>query len=1007
MTLMKNIFFLSAISCLVLLLTAFPAQGQKNKKPAISLATISATVVDDERKPISNASIFVKEGASLIKTDAEGNFTAKATMDDQILIEAPGFQSILLPISEASKSTEIELTRLPFFMRESDGIHVPFGEFKKYRIPVAVTALNSEELMEFDTRQNVYDVLNGRVPGLFGSLNIRGGGDALVVVDGIPRPANTLNLMEVDQITVLRDLTSQMLYGAKAGQGVVLVTTKRGRSYKRTMNITAETGFQSAISYPEFLSSANYMELYNEARINDGEAPVYSQAQIANTRASTNPVLYPDQQYYTSDFLADNPRFQSVLVEGAGGNNVAQYYVNIGWNRVNGFLKYRDNEAQHSDRLNLRGNVDYQLNNWINLSLDGIAQLSFDKGPRYSGSDFWNLAATRLPNLSPLLIPINLLKDPGLINNATSVNGDFVLGGSTEFPNNPYGELQLNGFSNAIQRVAQINSGLSMDLKKITSGLTAKAGISFDLTNLYSTVQPDQYAVYQPVLVPGATGLDSLMFTKVGADLNRNDQDITSVDFSRRIGLFATLDYNRNFADRHDVSATLLGYRYQLSLNNVLQPQKDLHFGFRTNYMLDQKYIVELTTVLAGSPAFSKENRFALSPAIGLAWVLSREDFLVNNQTINFFKLRANFGVSKTDLNVPVSYLFQDLYNESGSYVYNNGTANNAIQLFAPGNPNLDWIKNREISIGFESMLFSNKIWLEAQYFNNKQSDLIVRRSNFYPDYYGGLIPYENYEAYGRNGIDLGLSLGDKSGGFEYQLGVNIAYSEPKALKVNEPTYADAYRQREGQPTDARFGWVAEGLFKDQADIEGHATQTFGAIQPGDIKYKDLNNDGIVDENDQQVIGNSGDRVNLGIHLNLKIKNLELFVLGTGQMGAERLLNSSYFWVFGDRKYSQRVLDRWTPSNVNGASYPRLSATENANNFRTSTFWQIKDDWFKIANMQLTFSPNVKSQTFKDLRVYLRGSNLFFFSKQKEVQQLNVTSSPQAKSIALGVNASF
>jgi hypothetical protein len=270
------------------------------------------------------------------------------------------------------------------------------------------------------------------------------------------------------------------------------------------------------------------------------------------------------------------------------------------------------------------------------------------------------------------------------------------------------------------------------------------------------------------------------------------------------------------------------------------------------------------------------------------------------------------------------------------------------------------------------------------------------------------VLPYENYESYQDSGIDLGLNWSNRSGDLEYIVGVNFTYVTPKAIQVEEPQFPDAYRLREGKSTDSMFGYVAEGLFRDSADITSHALQTFGEVRPGDIKYKDLNNDGFIDEADQEQIGNSRSRMQYDVNLTIKWKGFSLFALGTGQSGSNMYLNNPYYWVYGNTaKYSEVVTGRWTPTNASNATYPRLTTGDGSNNFRNSTYWIVDNNWFTIHTAQLSYNIPSKSEAIKGMKVYLRGSNLATFSKVKDERELNIGIAPQMRSFAIGLVASF
>ena len=992
---MKSIIKIFSIFLIAALVLPLSAYAQKSE--------ISASVVDENGNPVKDAKVFSDDGAKMARTDATGAFTLAVDPSGSLVVEAEGYESQSISIADVMNG-KVTLTKMPFHLGEGDVVNMPFDKVKKRLIPGAVTSLDAADLVLYDTKQSVYGALNGRVPGQFGNLNVRGLGSALIVVDGIPRPADVINLQEVEQITVLRDLGSRMLYGAQADQGVILVTTKRGTPYRRTLNVTAETGIQSPISYPEFLGSADYMELYNEALANDGEEARFSSKDINDARSGSNPLLAPNQDYFNSTFLNDNASFHKIIAEAGGGNEAAQYYLNLGWNQSNSLLKLGEGADAGTNRINLRGNVDYKLNDWLRASLDGVALFDISTGPRYSGDDFWGLAASLRPNEFPALIPASAVKDSAILNSASFFEGDQLIGGTSEFTNNIYGELSSNGYRNTTRRIIQINSGLDFDLKGITEGLKAKAYLSFDLDNLFITQQNNSYAVYEPVVADDG----SISFNKIGVDEKRDDQAIGNVDFARRIGFYGTLNYNRTFNEDHTIWATGLAYRDELFLENEIQSMKHLHFGLNANYAYQNRYIIGVNGILAGSPLFAGSNQYAFSPGISAAWVISEEDFMSANSLFDYLKLRAGWALNQTDGNTPGYFLYETSYVDGGWYNYFNGVNRNRAQNITLGNPDLGWQKRQEINIGLEAMLFDNHVWLEAGYFHSKSYDEIIQRENFYPGVISGFIPYENYNSYLDQGVELGLSFINKpSGDFSYRIGLNGVYSMPEVIQIDEPNYTDAYRQKVGQPVDALFGWVADGLYQNETEIENHAVQTFGDVQPGDIKYKDLNGDGIIDDNDQQIIGDGSARLQYGLNVHLKYKNLELFALGTGQTGQESYFNNAYYWVFGDRKYSTQVLNRWTPATANTATYPRLSSRNNPNNFRNSTFWLQKNNWFTLHTAQLTYNLPSSLEWMKEVRIYLRAANIFTISDIKEQRELNIGTVPQMRSYALGLNVAF
>jgi TonB-linked SusC/RagA family outer membrane protein len=960
----------------------------------------TVTVQDESGNPISGALIYVGEGARVVRTNENGQFFVPRDSIFSIYIEAEGFESKLIDDAGSVGLESVVLSKTPFQMGEKDKVYMPFGTFNKRQIPGAVTVLAPREILTYD-QTDIVGAITGRVPGLFSLSSIRGMGDPLIVVDGIPRPAPDLNLQQVEQITIVKDLSTAMMYGSQAANGVILVTTRRGEPLKKSIHFTAENGFNKPISYPQYLNAADYMKLYNEALDNDGLAAKFSDDQIANTRSGINPVRFPDESYYNSTYLQDWTTYQNIVGEASGGNQVAQYYLNLGWNRRNGLLKIGEGEDEKNDRLNMRGNINYNLTKAISLRFDGSVIFNIARGPRYTEGDFWNLSSTLHPEYYPVLISASLMTDSALIGAAKLIDGQYILGGTSEYLTNIYGELTKNGPSRTNQRLIELNTGLDFDLGSLTRGLKASVYFSFDMNNMFKTDLLNSYAVYDPTY----TG-DSVSFSKYGVDAKVDEQTVTDVFYYRRAGIYGTIDYSRSFGD-HEIKATGLAYRDQYSVEEVLQPTKHLHFGVRANYIYQKRFIAELTGVLAGSSKFFETDPYSFSPGIGLGWILTEESFLKNNNIINYLKIRTNWAINNNDETIVDFYLGRDYYSEGSIYIYNHRNGDNMARILSSGNPDLKWEKDMSINIGFESMLLDYKLGVEASYFYNKSYDLLTQRSNLIPVYYSSL-PYENYGSEQTQGVEVGLNYRTNIGDVGIKLGGNLVYSIPKVISGDELDYPDDYRNVIGKPTDAMFGLVALGLFEDLEDINNSPLQAFGPVQPGDIKYEDLNNDNVIDNNDQKMIGNSEARVGYGLTANIIYKAFELFVLGAGQVGQDLIFDNAYYWVYGDRKYSEVVRDRWTPVTAATASYPRLSSTSSTNNFINSTFWLNKNNWFRLQTVQLTYTlQSIDIAGLEEARFFLRGNNLFKVSKIKDKTDLNIGSAPQTRAVSLGLTLLF
>jgi TonB-linked SusC/RagA family outer membrane protein len=1001
----------SIILCLNMV-TLIAAIAQEDQEQT-SKITLSSKIIDSEGVPVAEAWIYGDGGSVRVQSSADGSFSITVSPSSYLLFEKEGYGSVRIIPVQGSIPEEIKMAFLEYQLSESDLVNMPFVTLMKRDVPGIITSLDPEEILSYDGQQDFNSVLNGRVPGLFGNADVYGLGEAQLVIDGIPRPGRItiggmsrperiLNLQEISQITVLRDISSRILYGTTAELPVILVTTKQGQPFKRQMNVRLETGIMNPISYPEFLGAADYMELYNEAQLNDDKLPKYDQQTIDNTRNGTDPVLYPDEDYYNSDYLRNNKSFYHLTTQASGGNDAATYFAFLDWNRQNSLIS--TGRKEFDDHISIRGNVKYNITDHIKMKFNSLAMFDIHKGPN---GNFWGNTSTFIPNRSPLLIPVSETDQVP----STSIMDGSVLGGTSEYTTNIYGDLVRAGYLNSYSRYLQVNTGFDFDLSPFVEGLSAGVNLAFDLFNYYQAQQLNQYAVYQPMM--GGLSGDSLYLVQHGVDVKQGQELVVNPGFFRKLGFYGTVNYNRVIRDDHEISAVGVAFGNQFQRNeSYTEFRRDLHFGLQANYNFKHKYIAQVGAAITGSPAFSAENRWAFSPAGGVAWVLSEEDFFPSPM---FLKLKASLGRVNTDRMHHSDYLFRSNFTRGSTFNYQDGTSGNQIAIIqSVGNPNLGWAKRDHLTAGIEAAVLDYSLRFEGAYFYNRLSDVATLDTNTYPAF-TGVLPYRNYNSYQDQGVELGVNYTKTFNEFTLSLGGNFTYAVPKVIQMDEPNYEYDYRRQTGKPTDAIFGLVADGFYSESDFTDGQLNNnlpvpSFGEVQPGDLRYQDLNSDGRIDINDEEVIGYNHARVQYGLNLRISYKFMELFLLGTGQTGQSTIYNSPYYWVFGERKYPAYITGRWTPATASSATYPRLSSANNAHNFRNSTFWLYENNWFTLHTVQLTANlPYSLAQRtfFKELQVYLRGSNLFTLSENRDRRELNIGIEPQFRVFAFGINASF
>ena len=887
----------------------------------------------------------------------------------------------------------------------SDSVHIAFGKVARNDAVSTLFTVDPKEILEFDQILEIPISLIGRVPGFFDISNLRGLGGSLYIVDGLPRDPYALNLSEVEQITVLKDINSAVLYGSEAINGIVLITTKRGKVQKNKINVTGYYGVSTPAELPRYLSSANYAKLYNEARVNDGLNATYYQSDINGYESGENVVMYPNVDYYSDQFLKQFRPYSNIIAELNGGNRVARYYTNFGWNRSGSYFNIGEGKNSQTNEFNFRANVDLDVNSFIKTAVDASAIFRNSSGPR---SNYWSQASVLRPNLYQPLIPMDLIEkdDPFLGSARNIIEGKYLLGGTQQYLTNPIADMYSAGKNENIYNHLSFNNRVDIDLDMITEGLGFHTNLSFDYLTFYNQYINNTYAVYQPKIIG-----DSIRITnQYNKDSRSGEQYISGQGFQRRIGYYAMVDYDREFNDIHHLYGALTAMGNHRKNQGAIQEIKNANIGLRTAYIYDKRYGIDFSGAFINSVKLPPASRTAFSPSIGLSWIASNEDFIQSINAINHLKFRISAGILHTDHEIGSFNYYYSPYGNSGNFPWFDGRvfASGVISQYG-GNPYLSFEKRKEINLGLEGRFFNNMIVADANIYFSSIVDRITRPTTIYPSYYTNFIPYSNFNSEGYRGADFGLALNKKLGDFTIYIETNVLYQLTETLQRDE-VYAESYRYTKGRPIDGLYGLEADGFFEDQDDIDNHHYQTFGTVRPGDIKYVDQNNDQIIDENDMIYLGRQWPPFTYGLNVRLGYKNFTLFAIGNGQRGAKRMLSGDYYWIDGNKKYTEIVYDRWTEATKHTATYPRLSSQVNNNNYRNSTFWMYNNDKFLLQRVQVTYDfPNklTNSLHLNGLSLFVHGNNLLTISKQRKVDELTVGGEPFSRSYAVGLKIKF
>lgn len=920
----------------------------------------------------------------------------------------------LLPVAAVAQ-TEKEYTD-----SVASQVNVAFRTVNEADLMGGVSTVNMIEQAKKDYTTYSLDGMDALVGGYNGQLWNQG--EALVLVDGVPRDATNVLPTEIEQITFLKAASAVVLYGSRAAKGVILITTKHGRNDGLNVSVRGNASLYVPKSYPKYLGSAAYMELYNEALQNDGKAAVYSEDDIYHYASNENPYRYPNINFFDSQYIKKTYQRYDGTAEFSGGGRLAHFYANIGLSNVGSLMNFGEGKNNHTTRLNVRGNIDLRLNDWIDGYVNANATF-YDA--RNDNSNFWSESATMRPTSQyPLVpfIPISYVEEADAVtlktiqNSNYIIDGKYFLGGTQSQQTNPFAAMYAAGYNKYTSRQMQFDMGMNFDLNSLVKGLKLKTKFAVDYHTQYNTSINNDYAVYEAKW-NNYCGEDLITsITKYGTDKRTGTQNLSDSHDKQLILMQAQLDYDRSFGD-HNLNATLLAHGYQISEDGKYHRTSNANLGLQLAYNYAHTYYADLSMAAIHSAKLAEGHREAISPVVSLGWRLKNESFLRNVKAVDDLKLTASYGIINQDLDIEKYYMYDYVFTATGTWWGWNEVANSMQTSDSQqgSNYNLGFIKRKEFRAGLTGSLWEGALKFDANFFTTSTNGLLTTASTIYPSYFQTYWPVStflantNYNNQRRTGVDLTLNVHQKFGEFDTNFGVSAMYYTSKNTKWDENVEYD-WLKAEGQSIEAMRGYECLGFFKDADDVANSA-KINNNTKPGDLKYKDQNGDGIIDSKDQVVIGKWTAPFQMGVHFTVKYKDFTLFAQGSGAFGGNGMKNDKYMWVYGDGKYSDVVLNRWTPETASTATYPRLTTESGDLNFVASDFWKYSTSAFRLNKVQLTYdlpqSIFAGDSFVKGVSVYVSGSNLLTIAKERKYMELNVGTAPQTRMYNLGVKVNL
>lgn len=904
---------------------------------------------------------------------------------------------------------------------------VAFRTVGKNELMGGVSVIDMTELLDKSYALGSLDYLERVVGGFNG--NIWGMNEYLVLVDGFPRDANNVLPTEIEQITVLKGASAVALHGPRAVKGVIMITTKRGKEGEKVFNIRANTGIHTPKSYPKYLGSAEYMTLYNEALVNDGKAPTWTEEDIYHYGSGVNPYRYPNVDFYSSEYLKKMYNRSEAIAEISGGSDRARFYTSTGFYNQGSLLKVANANEDHTNRLFVRGNIDVKLNESLTAFVDANATFY---NARTANGDYWGGASSLRPYLatgaSAPLVPLSYIEENDLLTlgtiNASNyiVDGKYFLGGSQLLPEYNIAGMYAAGETKFVSRQFQFNGGVNLNMQNVLDGLFFRAKYGVDYAGTYNLAYENDYATYQ-VNWTNYGGRDMIAsVTKQGVDQKTGDQIMSNNAYRNTTYFSGQLDYAKSLNDKHNFFAMVVANGWQRQINGQYHRISNVNLGLQASYNFKHKYYADFTAAVPYSAKLPVENRVGFSPTGTLGWRLTEESFLSESSLFDDLMLTVSGGIIESDLDVRENqddlgyYLYKGILRSGGWWSWGDLGGESATEFQRGENPYLTYVKRKEYSIGLRGSLLDRMFVFDFNYFANKMDGGVVRATSIYPVYFvqtgypsSSIIPFVNYNIDDRSGVDFSVNWNKKVGMVDLSLGVNGMYFTSTAERRDE-VITHEYQSRVGRPLNGLWGLENLGFFKDAADIEASASQFGVELKPGDIKYKDQNGDGIIDNKDEVFLNRWDDPLVAGINLTAKWKNITLFAMGSGYFGGYGFKDNAYWRVRGENKYSEVVRNRWTVETQETATYPRLTATSGDNNFHNSDFWMYNRDRINLTLAQVTYDFPQRLFTgnlVKGVSAYVGGYNLLTIAKEREYMEMNVGSAPQTRFYNIGLKAQF
>lgn len=1002
---------------------------------------VTGVVKDPAGETIIGASVLEKGTTNGTITDFDGNFSLNVSSDKAVLvisyvgyktqeISIAGKNSLIVTLPEDTETLE-------------EVVVVGYGAQKKESVVGAISQVSSKELLS-SPAANVSQAIAGKISGVIttqtsgapGSddtqINIRGratfagDGSPLILVDGVERSFSQIAPDDIESISVLKDASATAVYGVRGANGVMLITAKRGKEQKPEVNLTANWQIQSPTRKDTYLDSYQSVTLLEEALANDGLPSQFSANDIEMYRKSVagqlnglEAMLYPNVDWYDQVLKSSAPA-QRYNVSVRGGTKRMRYYASGEFYDQKGLVKnlsqdmYGNSSSPSYRRYAFRANMDLFLTKDLTFSVNFGTRFEERRGSNTNESNNYSETFYELNHTPGWLFPVSYE-----VQNGESTR--TLYGGSSQYQNNIVGRLAQGGYYRATNTINETNFIVDYKLGWLTEGLSAKGMVSFDYDSYYKRLFSADFATYELNDRDNYTQIDA--YNRFNTDGELAYSKATSTTY--KLYMEAQLNYARSFG-KHDVTAMVLYNQNDYRYNSELAKRYQGLVG-RLTYGYDDRYLAEINAGYNGSENFIKGKRFGFFPAFSVGWRVSNEAFMEDTQNwLNNLKLRASYGQVGNDIykvnGVDQRFLYEEKWSQINNDYYFGSAGTTGI--FEAQYPNLfvTWERAHKYNFGIEFGLWNGLLNGNIDFFHEKRNNILTQYLSR-PQWVGVALAAGNLGETKNSGYEIELKHANHIGNdFNYSVGLTYSHASNEIVSMDEPASKTDYRKREGHPINQYFGLVCDG-FVTQADIDGGnlPVSTFGTVKAGDLKYRDMNKDGFIDERDETFIGYSDIPENtFALTLGANYKGWGFSVMFQGVDHVSRYYDAEAMFAFvGGGKVKEHHLDRWNPAvseaeNLARAKYPLLHYDSYGDhNQRGNSFFLKNGAFVRLKNIELSYTlPQnwIKVVGMSDCRLYVNANNLITWDHLDDLTDPESNGSnryPIMKTVNFGVNIKF